>query len=77
VRNQSNYCNCYANSYLTRHHGRTLAAITQLSEQAGQTGTTLVDLVMSPERQGYAARSCEAAPAHVRSCQIDLQPKTA
>jgi len=57
VRNQNNYCNCYANSYLARYDGRTLAAITQLSEQAGQTGPTLVDLMMSPERQGCAARS--------------------
>lgn len=57
VHNQNNYGNCYANSYLARYDGRTLAAITQLSEQAGQTGPTLVDLMMSPERQGCAARS--------------------
>jgi hypothetical protein len=57
VRNQSNYCNCFANSYLARYNGQTLAAISAQANQLGSGGAALVDLMMSPERRACAARS--------------------
>ncbi|WP_043368487.1 hypothetical protein [Cyanobium sp. PCC 7001] len=57
VRNQRNYCSCYANSYLARYNGQTLAAISAQANQLGAGGPALVDLMMAPERQACAARS--------------------
>lgn len=57
VRNQTAYCNCYANAYLARYDGRTLSLITQLAEQSGKNGPALVDLMMSPERRACTSRS--------------------
>ena len=43
-------------SYNSRYDGKTLSAITQLANQAGQPGAALVGVMMEPEKQKCVAR---------------------
>ena len=56
VSNQRGYCNCMVSSYNSRYDGKTLSAITQLANQAGQPGAALVGVMMEPEKQKCVAR---------------------
>ncbi|QNI74329.1 hypothetical protein [Synechococcus sp. NOUM97013] len=55
VKSQKKYCTCLANSYQARYSGVELSAISQLAGQTGQQGSTLVNIMMSPE-----ARACSS-----------------
>ena len=55
VENQKGYCACLANSYQARYTGTQLSAISQLASQAGDGGSTLVNIMMAPE-----AKTCSA-----------------
>ena len=57
VRNQANYCNCLAASYLNRYDGNTLAVISQLSGTLGENGAKLVNVMIAPEAKACAAKS--------------------
>lgn len=56
VRNQVNYCNCLAASYLNRYDGNTLSVISQLSGSLGENGAKLVNVMISPEAKTCAAK---------------------
>ena len=56
VSNQRGYCNCMVSSYNSRYDGKTLSAISQLANQAGQPGAALVGVMMEPEKQKCVAR---------------------
>ena len=56
VSNQRGYCNCMVSSYNSRYDGKTLAAISQLANKAGQPGATLVGVMMRPEKTKCVAR---------------------
>ena len=56
ISNQRGYCNCMVSSYNSRYDGKTLSAITQLANQAGQPGAALVGVMMEPEKQKCVAR---------------------
>ena len=43
-------------SYNSRYDGKTLSAITQLANQAGQPGAALAGVMMEPEKQKCVAR---------------------
>jgi hypothetical protein len=57
VRNQANYCNCLADSYLKRYNGITLSAISQLAGSLGEKGPLLVNIMITPEANACAARN--------------------
>jgi hypothetical protein len=57
VRNQINYCNCLADSYLNRYDGTALSAISQLAGSLGEKGPLLVNIMISPEAKACVARS--------------------
>ena len=55
VNNQRKYCGCLANSYQARYSGTELTAISQIAGEAGAKGSTLVNIMMTPE-----AKACNA-----------------
>ena len=55
VNNQKKYCGCLANSYQARYTGAELTAISQLAGGAGEKGSILVNIMMTPE-----AKACNA-----------------
>ena len=57
VKNQKKYCTCLANSYQARYSGVELSAISQLAGQTGQQGSTLVNIMMSPEARSCASKN--------------------
>jgi hypothetical protein len=57
VKNQTGYCTCLANSYLSRYDGTSLNTISQLSGTLGENGVRLVNMMMTPEARSCAAKS--------------------
>ena len=56
VKNQTGFCNCYANAFQKRFDGFTLNAITQTTGSIGEKGPALVGLMMSPEAKACVAK---------------------
>ena len=49
VSNQKAFCGCMADSYESRYSGSELSQISQFAQKHGQSGSALVNLMMSPE----------------------------
>ena len=56
VTNQRGYCNCMVSGYGSRYDGKTLSAISQIANTAGEAGPALVNLMMQPEAKKCVAR---------------------
>ena len=54
VSNQKAFCGCMADSYESRYSGSELFEISQFAQQHGQSGSALVNLMMSPEAKACA-----------------------
>ena len=57
VSDQTRYCTCLANSYEARYSGMTLETISGLANAAGEVGSQLVNVMMTPEAKICVTKS--------------------